>query len=320
MNKEQNSINGIVNVYKEAGFTSFDVVAKLRGITRIRRIGHTGTLDPDATGVLPVCIGSATKLCDMLTDKTKEYEASFILGITTDTQDISGKVLEQKEVDITLEQLADCINSFVGKQQQIPPMYSAIKINGQKLYDLARAGKEVERPARDIEITRIDIVSMSDNMPGHENCTGAVMRVECSKGTYIRTLCHDIGQKLGCGATMTKLVRTRSGQFKIDKALKLSEIEELVKSNRMQEIVIPVDEVFEKYPALYCNADLLKKTINGNSISAEATIRRMVEIGSIEAGEIPAGVRVYDDTKRFIAFYEYNKEEKKYIPQKMFLG
>lgn len=303
-------INGIINVHKEAGFTSFDVVAKLRGITKIRKIGHTGTLDPDATGVLPVCIGTATKLCDMLTDKTKEYEATFRLGITTDTQDISGKVLYKKEVDITQDKLEQCIMSFIGKQQQIPPMYSAIKINGQKLYDLARAGKEVEREPRDIEITDIEIVEiLHENESDSEICTGAVIKVGCSKGTYIRTLCNDIGQKLGCGATMTKLVRTRSGQFNLDNALTLAQIEEIFHADEsgdsVSKIVIPVDMVFKEYQAVTVSDEQEKRVLNGNFIRNNYLGER---------------IRVYLSDGCFAAVYEFSEASGYYKPYKMFLS
>ncbi|MBR6485868.1 MAG: tRNA pseudouridine(55) synthase TruB, partial [Lachnospiraceae bacterium] len=186
-------MNGIINIYKEPGFTSFDVVAKLRGICHQKKIGHTGTLDPDATGVLPVCLGSATRVCDLLTDKTKEYETVLLFGIVTDTQDISGKVLEEHYVNLTDEDVISCVKEFTGDIMQIPPMYSAIKVDGKKLYELARQGKEVERKPRPVTIHSIDIVDIS--LPR------VTMRISCSKGTYIRTLCHDIGNRLGCGGT-----------------------------------------------------------------------------------------------------------------------
>ena len=185
-------INGVLNIYKEKGFTSHDVVAKLRGITKQKKIGHTGTLDPDAQGVLPVCLGKATKLCDMLTDKDKVYEAVLLLGKSTDTQDITGTVLEEKSISgLTEEAVRKCIQAFIGEQEQIPPMYSALKVNGKKLYELAREGIEIERKARRITIHDIEILEV--NLPRVR------MSVHCSKGTYIRTLCNDIGEKLGCG-------------------------------------------------------------------------------------------------------------------------
>ena len=182
-------INGIVNVYKEKGFTSFDVVAKMRGIFKQKKIGHTGTLDPDAEGVLPVCLGRATKVCDLLTDKDKEYETVLLLGVVTDTQDLTGEALERKEVNASEKEVKSAILSFVGEYMQVPPMYSALKVNGQKLCDLARKGVTVERKARPVTIHGIEILSV--DLPEVR------MRVHCSKGTYIRTLCQDIGEKLG---------------------------------------------------------------------------------------------------------------------------
>ena len=290
-------INGIINVYKEGGYTSFDVVAKLRGITKIRKIGHTGTLDPDAVGVLPVCIGSATKLCDLLTDKTKEYEATIKLGLVTDTQDISGEIISKKEVNITVEQFKSAIMSFVGRSEQIPPMYSAIKINGKKLYELARAGVEVERKAREIEIYAIDILDMSENE--------AVIRVDCSKGTYIRTLCNDIGEKLGCGAVMTSLKRIRSGDFCIKDAHTLSEIEELQKKGELESIVKSVDMVFDDYPSVGVSGENNKRVINGNQLDLPKTEDR---------------IRVYLEDGTFAAVYEYSQRNKCYTPFKMFLS
>lgn len=325
-------ISGIINVYKEAGYTSFDVVALLRGITRQKKIGHTGTLDPDATGVLPVCLGSATKLCDYLTEKTKEYEATFKLGIETDTQDISGTVVNEKivnmvditsDVYISKEQLKECILSFTGKQQQIPPMYSALKVDGKKLYELAREGKEIERKPRDIEILNIEINNINT-----EECEATIL-VECSKGTYIRTLCYDIGRKLGCGATMTKLVRTRSGNFYLKDALTVSQIEEMLsdipfeielpakldKRRRMvrdpekvekalKDITLPPDYVFEKYNELNVDGEELRRVLNGNYVNHEF-------LGDL--------VRVYGPNHTFMAVYEYSGRDKKYKPQKMFL-
>ena len=208
--------HGIINIYKEAGYTSHDVVAKLRGILGQKKIGHTGTLDPDATGVLPVCLGVGTKLCDMLTDEDKEYVAELYLGVTTDTQDMTGTVLSQEEVTIDEEQLKRIIYSFKGTYEQLPPMYSAIKVNGKKLYELAREGKTVERTRRSVRIEEIEILEI--NLPLVK------MRVVCSKGTYIRTLCDDIGKKAGCGGAMKSLERTRVGGFLIEDALKLDRI------------------------------------------------------------------------------------------------
>ena len=214
-------VNGILNAYKEKGNTSHDVVAKLRGIVGQKKIGHTGTLDPDAEGVLPVCLGRATKVCDMLTEKDKTYEAVLLLGKETDTQDISGTVLRVGETEgLTQEQVKDCVMSFVGEYDQIPPMYSALKVNGKKLYELAREGKTIERKSRKVEIKEIRILEMA--LPRVR------MEVSCSKGTYIRTLCHDIGEKLGCFGSMESLLRTKVSRFEIESSLKLSEIQKKV--------------------------------------------------------------------------------------------
>mgnify|MGYP000749567382 CR=1 FL=1 len=212
-------MNGIINVYKEKGFTSHDVVAKLRGILHMKKIGHTGTLDPDAVGVLPVCLGKGTGLCSMITDWTKTYEAVMLLGTVTDTQDTSGTVLKTREVNVTKRQILEVCSSFEGEYDQIPPMYSALKVNGKKLYELAREGKVIERKARPVKILDIQILEI--DLPKVR------MEVSCSKGTYIRTLCHDIGEKLGCGGCMESLIRTRVSTFRIEDAKTLDEIETL---------------------------------------------------------------------------------------------
>ena len=297
-------INGILNVYKEAGYTSHDVVAKLRGICRQKKIGHTGTLDPEAVGVLPVCLGSGTKLCDMLTDKSKEYEAVLLLGQVTDTQDVTGTVLEEHEVTVDEEQAVEAIRSFVGAYEQIPPMYSALKVNGKRLYELARAGKEVERKGRPVEIHSIEILSVS--LPE------ITFRVACSKGTYIRTLCHDIGQKLGCGGTMKSLKRTRVGIFTIDGALKLSQLEELAAQGRLEENVIPVEAMFTELPALTVKDAFARLIENGNAFypgQAEENVR------TPDGGQ----VRVYDRKGRFYGIYAFSEEKERYQPVKMFL-
>ncbi len=297
-------INGILNVYKEAGFTSHDVVAKLRGICRQKKIGHTGTLDPEAVGVLPVCLGSGTKLCDMLTDKSKEYEAVLLLGQVTDTQDVTGTVLEEHEVTVDEEQAVEAIRSFVGAYEQIPPMYSALKVNGKRLYELARAGKEVERKGRRVEIHSIEILSVS--LPE------ITFRVACSKGTYIRTLCHDIGQKLGCGGTMKSLKRTRVGIFTIDGALKLSQLEELAAQGLLEEKVIPVEAMFAELPALTVKDAFARLIENGNAFypgQAEESVR------TPDGGQ----VRVYDRKGRFYGIYAFSEEKERYQPVKMFL-
>ncbi len=298
--------HGIINVYKERGFTSHDVVAKLRGICKQKKIGHTGTLDPDAVGVLPVCLGSATKLCDMLTDKEKEYIAVLRLGMVTDTQDISGEVLEEKEVRVSAEQVREAIYSFQGEYAQIPPMYSALKVNGKKLYELARAGKEVERAARPVIIRELEI--LEENMPEF------TIRVRCSKGTYIRTLCHDIGQKLGCGGVMTSLIRSKSGTFMIEKAYKLSEIQKYADEGRLNELVMPVEKMFEHLPAVTVKEDAYKILQNGNQLKLKDLQTKLDVNNNTEN----LTVRVYSHEDVFYGVYEYDSTRKMFCPVKLF--
>lgn len=299
-------INGIINVYKEAGFTSHDVVAKLRGILKQKKIGHTGTLDPDATGVLPVCLGSGTRLCDMLADKSKEYVAVMRLGVVTDTQDMSGQILKQEQVSCSEKEVSDAILSFVGEYNQIPPMYSALKVNGKKLYELAREGKEIERQARKVYINNIDILSIELPL--------VKFRVACSKGTYIRTLCQDIGEKLGCGAAMDSLQRTRVGGFVLEHAYTLSEIETMAKEGSILEKVIPVDFVFSSLPKAVVKKEFRKRIDNGNFLLTEHIL---VTEGTL-VKEQGAQCRIYNDEDIFCGIYEYKAEEKQLKPVKMF--
>ena len=298
-------INGIINIYKEAGFTSHDVVAKLRGIVKQKKIGHTGTLDPDAVGVLPVCFGNAAKLCDMLTDKTKEYRACMLLGKTSDTQDASGTILTEKEVTASEEEVREAVMSFVGTYDQIPPMYSALKVNGKKLYELARQGVEIERKPRIVEIHHIRIEEIA--LPY------VTFTVGCSKGTYIRTLCAVIGDKLGCVALMESLVRTRVGTFPIEEALKLSQVEELVREGHLEERVIAPDAVFEEYEAITALPEADKALLNGNKLyfrQVRAVRKRFAD------GE---WVRVYASNGTFTGVYVFSEEEHGFKPYKMFL-
>ena len=294
--------SGIINVYKEKGFTSFDVVAKLRGILKTKKIGHTGTLDPDAEGVLPVCIGRATKVCDILTDKDKVYEAVMLLGVETDTQDTSGEILKELPVGVSEEAVKEAILSFVGEYAQVPPMYSALKVNGKKLYELAREGKTVERKARNVQIFSIEILEM--NLPKVR------MSVHCSKGTYIRTLCHDIGQKLGCGGCMDKLLRTKVGVFELADTLKLAEIDALAKEGLVEERIISVDELFEDYAKVWMKQEFDVVVHNGNRVK-----RKMFEEKLSSNTE---RLRVYDSKGEFVGIYEYSEDRGDFKPVKMF--
>ena len=296
-------VNGIINVYKEKGYTSFDVVAKMRGIFGQKKIGHTGTLDPDAQGVLPVCLGKATKVCDLLTDKDKVYKATMLLGIQTDTLDISGKVCNKAMVNVTEQQVRDVISTFVGTIEQVPPMYSALKVNGKKLYELAREGKTIERKARKVSIYDITI---------DEICLPeVVMTVSCSKGTYIRSLCDDIGTKLGCYGCMKELLRTKVACFDIGDAYKISEIEKLKES-----IVLPVDVLFENIPAVNTVLMAQKLIENGNRIPAE-----MINAdGNKQRKYDDEGrYRIYNPEDSFVGIYTYKAETDDFKPVKIFM-
>ncbi len=296
-------INGIINVYKEKGFTSHDVVAKMRGIVKQKKIGHTGTLDPDATGVLPVCLGNATKLCDMLTDKSKEYVTTMRLGFSTDTQDISGKIQETRDVTVTEDKVREIILSFLGPYEQIPPMYSALKVNGKKLYELAREGKEVERKARRVEIFSLEIIKI--NLPD------ITMKVHCSKGTYIRTLCCDIGEKLGCLATMVNLERTKVSNFVLENAYTLGQIETFVREERLGEILTKTEDVFGNMLSVRVAPPFEKLLYNGNPIYLNQIMEK-IRIGNKEQ------VKVYAKEK-FCAIYECEETKNILKPVKMFL-
>ena len=297
-------IHGVINIHKEKGYTSHDVVAKLRGIVGQKKIGHTGTLDPDATGVLPVCLGKATKLCDMLTDKNKTYETVMLLGKVTDTQDISGTVLSEGAIDaLDDESVKDVILSFVGDYMQVPPMYSALKVNGKKLYELAREGIEVERKARPVTILEIQIKEI--NLPRVR------MEVSCSKGTYIRTLCHDIGEKLGCGACMEELIRTRVSRFKLEDSLTLSQVQELKEAGDLDKILVPIDEMFSDYEAITLKEEYMSFVYNGNTFMPKH-VKQYIELVD---GKL---VRVYDDKGNFIAIYKFIKEKYIFKIEKMF--
>lgn len=297
-------LNGIIVIHKEAGFTSHDVVAKMRGICKQKKIGHTGTLDPQATGVLPVCLGSGTKLCDMLTDKDKEYVAELLLGVETDTQDTTGAVLKESQVTVSEDEVREAVMSFQGEYHQIPPMYSALKVDGKKLYELARAGKEVERKPREVYIHEIEILEMT--LPVVK------IRVACSKGTYIRTLCADIGEKLGCGGTMKSLKRTRVGGFSLDKAVTLSELEQMRDENRLEDILHPVDSAFAECPMLHVQQEFCKLIDNGNSFYPNHTLEKK----TYKAGE---WVAVYREDNSFVGVYAFDAGRKWYKPVKMFL-
>ena len=277
-------MDGILVIRKEKGYTSHDVVAKLRGILHMKKIGHTGTLDPAAEGVLPVALGKGTRLVELLTD----------------TQDMTGAVLSEKPVTVTEEEVREAVGSFVGEQQQVPPMYSALKVNGKKLYELAREGKTIERKPRPVVFYEIRILDMELPL--------VRISVTCSKGTYIRTLCNDIGEKLGCGGAMEELLRTRSGNFTLEESMTLSQVEEAVADGTIGEKLVSIEDVLSMYPVLTCTPEGDRLLNNGNPLPEEL----------VQGGSREEKVRMYKSSGNFTGIYGWDERKQKYVPIRMF--
>lgn len=291
-------MDGVINVNKPKDMTSFDVIAILRKTLGTRKIGHTGTLDPDATGVLPVCVGKATKLVEMLTASDKQYEAEVKLGVVTDTQDLTGKVLKTLEVNISINQLGNILAEFTGPIMQVPPMYSAIKVDGKKLYELARKGETIERKPREVIIHNIELTEFNKE----ENSFKIV--VDCSKGTYIRTLANDIGEALGCGAALASLKRTKSGRFDINGSYLLDDIKKMTENNDYSYMTTLCDVMseFEKITIAEKNAFKLRNGVP-------------IDVLGLNVGQI---YRIFDEKKEFLAIAK--KEESKLSILKTFFG
>ena len=289
--------HGMLTIRKEPGWTSSDVVARLRGILHMKKIGHTGTLDPDAEGVLPVCLGKATKLCELIADRDKEYRAVMRLGIVTDTQDMSGTILQEipeaqiREL-VSEERLRQAAVRFTGEILQVPPMYSAVKIGGKRLYEIARKGETIERAARPVTIYELEIEEIAFPL--------VTMRIRCSKGTYIRTLCHDLGEFLGTGAAMEHLLRTRVGSFTLEEAVTLEEAETLMKTDpgKMEQLIRPIDWFFGEAPSCRVHEEAMKLLDNGNCMK-----RRMTDLAVQKDGTL---VRMYGADGHFRALYRYD--------------
>lgn len=342
-------LNGIINVYKPAGFTSFDVVAKLRGIIHQKKIGHTGTLDPEAVGVLPVCLGNATRVCELLTDRSKTYEALVAIGVETDTQDLSGSIISIKAANGLCEaDFTKAARAFIGEYDQLPPMYSAKKVNGKKLYELARQGIEIERkPSKvvihSLEVMDFGVFNLDDYLAGSMQVTGdenkswqlilpknsecdlneitktgvifTKLVVSCSKGTYIRTLCHDIGKRLELGACMAALKRVKAGPFLVENALTIDEIQQLSDSGRLEaEALLSTDSVFMEYPAVHVKSENEKALYNGNELKAEFLSES--DRGALKNTDF---CRVYDSSNVFKAVYCIKDNGRYLKPYKMFL-
>ena len=289
-------MDGIFNIYKEKGFTSHDVVAIVRKTIHMKKVG----LDPDAEGVLPVCVGKATKLSDVIMDGRKSYRVMLRLGITTTTEDASGEVLETKEVDFNEDKIREVVASFIGRLEQVPPMYSAVKVNGKKLYELAREGKEIERKSRTIEVYDIRIRQF---LPPDR----VEIDVDCSKGTYIRTLCSDIGKALGCGGHMAELLRTRTGAFSLENAIKLDELKALAEQEKAEEVLLTMEEALEDFPMVKVSEKSQKFLYNGGKIQERFLTEKPAVLTE---GEI---VATYDHENNLVGLYEIKKEENNYF-------
>ncbi len=289
-------MNGLYVIRKEKGWTSFDVVARLRTLTKERKIGHTGTLDPDAEGVLVICLGKATKIIDTMEADTKTYRCTAKLGVTTDTQDLTGTVLSENPVTVSEKEVEEALYGLTGWVDQVPPMYSALKVNGRRLYELAREGKEVERKVRrvrfyDLFIDAIDLPYVS-------------FTVSCTKGAYLRTFCHDLGMRLGCGGAMRSLLRTRCGRFCLEQAVTIRELEE--DPSLLERERIPLDDYYKDLPAVRPGATFDKAIKNGNSFRLEEDHR--------DAGD----VRVYTSDGCLAGIYRYEKKTDRFELVKYF--
>lgn len=299
-------LEGILAVHKPAGWTSHDVVAKVRGIVRMKRIGHTGTLDPEVTGVLPLCLGRATRVVEYLQELPKEYHAVLRLGYSTDTEDITGSVIETAdEVHVTKDEAIEALQSFTGLISQIPPMYSAVKINGKRLYELAREGKTVERKSRTVTIHEIEMTDFD----AEGDYTDISFRVLCSKGTYIRTLCVDIGRKLGLPSVMVKLERTVSAGIAEQQCLTLEQIEQFMKDGTLHTRLIPVDQAIHYLPQHTVSEEKTDAALQGQRLSSKA-----VE-PAVDSSE---PIRLYDIKGNFLGIYKRQEETGAIVPVKVF--
>ena len=299
----KNSIDGIIPVLKPRGFTSHDVVAKLRKILKTKSIGHTGTLDPEVIGVLPICIGKATRIAEYITDLPKTYVGQMALGISTSTEDATGEILEVKEVkeDISIEKIETVFQSFIGEIDQVPPMYSSVKVNGKRLYELARKGEVVERQPRKVKIYSLKLTNyIKEKNPKID------FEVSCSKGTYVRTLCVDLGKKLGYPAHMSNLIRTKSGSFDFNHSFSIEQIEEMTQKGTIDQMVVSMSNALPQFPEIHLSDDMIqKKVYNGQRIE--------VELSSYEGL-----IKVIDGNGKLAALYEKKKLESIAIPKKVF--
>jgi tRNA pseudouridine55 synthase len=296
-------IDGILNIHKASGMTSHDVVARLRKLLRQKRVGHTGTLDPMATGVLPICVGQATRVAEYLSESGKAYQAEITFGTVTDTYDAEGTIIRTSNTDaLTLERIENLLPHFLGPQLQVPPLYSAIKIQGQPAYKHARAGEALTIEPRAVEITRLQIVDWQ-----HPKLT---LNVECSKGTYIRSLAYDLGEALGWGAYLSALLRTRSGPFSIEQSLTLEQVADAVEQGQLANYLFPADYALQNYPALHLDEETAQRVLHGNAFHYELDT-------AISQNQQSTLARLYDYEGRFIAIATWDVEHAHWQPKKV---
>lgn len=302
------TLEGVLPVWKPAGMTSHDVVARVRRITREKRIGHTGTLDPQVTGVLPLCIGHATRVVEFVQELPKTYVAKLVFGVATDTEDLTGTVTERAAgVRIERGELERTLQRFQGEIEQLPPMYSAVKVDGKRLYELARSGESVERTPRPVTIHRLELLEWKPDVELPE----AVIQVVCSKGTYIRTLCVDIGRALGVPAAMGELVRTRTGHWTRDNCMTLEEIERLQLSGELASRLVPTDEAVGHLPAVDLDDSSAAFALQGRKLRLEPEASQALADGAV--------VRAYAPQRKFIGLFTWDAETDVLVPLKVFL-
>jgi tRNA pseudouridine55 synthase len=299
-------MNGILNINKPTGMTSHDVVAKVRKLLKQRRVGHAGTLDPAARGVLPICVGQATRVAEYLSESGKAYQATIIFGTVTDTYDSEGSIMRTASVqDLTLAKIEAILPAMLGEQMQVPPRYSAIKLQGQPAYKRARAGEEVAMEPRPIIIYQLEIIDWQPSQPPTLR-----LAIECSKGTYIRSLAYDLGEQAGCGAYLGGLVRTRSGPFPLSESITLEQLAEAAARGTIEQFLFPADKAIEHYPALRLDEAMTERVRHGNAFRVEE------QTGVLHEQSL---ARVYDDKGQFVAIAEWNAEQRMWQPVKVFL-
>ena len=290
-------MDGILNICKATGMTSHDVVARIRKLLKQKRVGHAGTLDPAASGVLPICVGQGTRVAEYLSESGKAYQAEILFGTVTDTYDAEGTVLRTHDTStLTLAHIEEVLPQFLGSQMQMPPLYSAIKLQGQPAYKRMRAGEEITLTARPVTFYKLDILDW--------HTPRLTLAIDCSKGTYIRSLAYDLGERLGYGAHLSALIRTRSGPFVLEESVSLEQVAQAVESNTVEQLLFPADSVLEHYPALHLDAPTVERVLHGNSFSYDTAPSELA--------------RVYDEHEQFVAIATWNAEQKMWQPKKVF--